>query len=223
MDSASHSLFAWLEDQSNFDLFDQVKSALRDLLVLAKKTKFADVETLVKEQDRLVDIISQEPAFLTDNVINTLQHNMGSITESVIELYGTTDTAEELELDATRSPINTDLEAERGAMVIFDDMDVSELDYEVEFDDGVEIDSTSIARDHARASGSKPDINAAVFDAFVEECAELIQMAKSYQQQCHNNLDDREAIRNLRRVYHTLKGSSRMVELESVGELSNTL
>ncbi|MFT6408776.1 MAG: hypothetical protein ACJAQ6_002198, partial [Arenicella sp.] len=63
---ASDSLFSWLTNQSDLALFTNLKSSLRDLTTLARKTKLSEVEHLVKEQDRLVDVISQEPAFLTD-------------------------------------------------------------------------------------------------------------------------------------------------------------
>jgi len=76
LDNASDSLFSWLGNQSDFELFTNLKSSLRDLTILAKKTNLSEVQALVREQDRLVDVISQEPAFLTDNITTNLQNNM---------------------------------------------------------------------------------------------------------------------------------------------------
>ncbi|HAU67342.1 MAG TPA: hypothetical protein DCW52_02975, partial [Gammaproteobacteria bacterium] len=52
LESASGSLIAWLGDQSDFELFNKLKSSHRDLTVLARKTKLIKVDHLIREQDR---------------------------------------------------------------------------------------------------------------------------------------------------------------------------
>ena len=42
LDRASDSLFSWLANQSDFELFTELKSSLRDLTILAKKTNLKD-------------------------------------------------------------------------------------------------------------------------------------------------------------------------------------
>ena len=126
LDTATDSLFSWLSNQSDFELFTDLKSSLRDLNILAKKTKLSEVELLVKEQDRLVDAISQEPAFLTDNVTANLQNNMVSITEQIVTLYGTEETQEEIESDAELAYKKSAIESDDGPR-FHDDMDVEEL------------------------------------------------------------------------------------------------
>ena len=220
LERASSSLFSWLGDQSNFDLFTELKSSLRDLTVLARKTKLNSVEHLIKEQDRLVDVISQEPAFLNDNIIGNLQNNMAAITGQIIQLYGTEESIEELAAEADlrtrKSRISKDVEGVR----IFDEMDVSEMGEEISLQDIEERSSTIIAREHAEKSGNQPRVNDAIFQAFIEEAEELIAESDQYYRACEDDLQDRDATRNLRRVFHTLKGSSRMVGLNNIGEVA---
>ncbi|MEO0367581.1 MAG: Hpt domain-containing protein, partial [Pseudomonadota bacterium] len=219
LESASSSLFAWLGDQSNFELFTQLKSSLRDLTVLARKTKLSDVEHLVNEQDRIIDVISQEPAFLNDNIISSLQNNMVSITENVIQLYGTKDTDEELKIDSQLAQRKSPISKTTDGMRIHDAMDLSEIGEEITFEND-ERSTTIIAKEHAQKGDPLSKVDQAVFDAFLQEAEELVNEAKGYHRACEDDLDDREAIRNLRRVFHTLKGSARMVGLENIGEIA---
>ncbi len=220
LETASGSLIAWLSKQNDFDLFNRLKSAHRDLTVLARKTKMVKVEQLVREQDRLIDVISQEPAFLTDNIIANLQNNMAEITGLVIELYGTEESPEEHSESSSFVMRSRVSEQDAGSVRIHDDMDLSEVDVDIQLNAVEEYSSTFLAREHAAREGNAPRVNDAVFQAFVEECQELVEESKQYQRACEDDLDDREAIRNLRRVFHTLKGSSRMVGLDNIGEIS---
>jgi len=227
LDSASDSLFSWLANQSDFELFTNLKSSLRDLTILAKKTRLSGVEDLVKEQDRLVDVISQEPAFLTDNITSNLQNNMASITEQVITLYGTEETLEEIQQDQDlaykKSAIESDQDEE--SVRFHDEMDIAELD-----DDVVEqiqetelatenLSSTEIAKLHAADQKEAPVVDDAIFEVFLEESVEVLEEANIQYKLCEADLNDRDAIRELRRAFHTLKGSARMVGLEDVAEI----
>ncbi|MBL4672310.1 MAG: Hpt domain-containing protein, partial [Arenicella sp.] len=228
LDVASDSLFSWLTNQSDLALFTNLKSSLRDLTILAKKTNLSQVEHLVKEQDRLVDVISQEPAFLTDNITSNLQNNMAAITEQIITLYGTEETAEELQQDADlaykRSAIESD--QDETSVRFHDDMDIAELG-----DDVVEeiqeaelatenISSTEIARLHAVNQTEALVVDEAIFEVFLEESVEVLEEANIQYKICKDDSNDRNAIRELRRAFHTLKGSARMVGLNDVAEVA---
>jgi len=224
LDDASDSLFSWLGNQSDFGLFTEVKSSLRDLTILAKKTKLTQVEDLVSEQDRLVDVISQEPAFLTDNVTTNLQNNMVSITEQIVTLYGTEETQEEIESDAELAYKKSAIESDDGPR-FHDDMDVEELDDEFaeavsvqEFDDGPSV--TEIGKQNAVDEKEAPLVDEAIFEVFVEETEEVLEDANQFYADCSQDRDNREAIRDLRRSFHTLKGSARMVGLTDAGEVA---
>ncbi|MDD4999618.1 Hpt domain-containing protein [Thiomonas sp.] len=57
-----------------------------------------------------------------------------------------------------------------------------------------------------------------LIDIFLEEAREVIASGHEQLQQLHANLDDEGALTSLRRAFHTLKGSSRMVGLRDYGE-----
>jgi len=228
LDVASDSLFSWLTNQSDLALFTNLKSSLRDLTILSKKTNLSEVQHLVKEQERLVDVISQEPAFLTDNITSNLQNNMATITEQIITLYGTEETAEEIQQDVElaykRSAIESDADEE--SVRFHDDMDIADLG-----DDVVEeiqeselatenLSSTEIAKQHAADQKEAPVVDEAIFEVFLEESVEVLDEANIQYQICKSDLNDRNAIRELRRAFHTLKGSARMVGLEDVAEVA---
>ena len=220
IDNATDSLFSWLSNQADFNLFTKLKSSLRDLNVLSRKTNLRDVEDLVGEQNRLVDVISQEPAFLTDNITNNLQNNMAVITQQILQLYGTEDTAEEIQSDVDLQYMKSAIESsddDPNAIKFHDDMDVSALDEQVEdLDD--QKSATEIGKQNAVEESE--GVDPAIFEVFVEESVEVLEMANEQFAICSKNFNDREAIRELRRAFHTLKGSARMVELNSAAEVA---
>jgi len=221
LDNASDSLFSWLGNQSDFELFTNLKSSLRDLNILAKKTNLSDVELLVKEQDRLVDVISQEPAFLTDNITTNLQNNMASITEQIIDLYGTEETQEELDKEAEAAYKKSAIESDDEDAVRFhDDMDVAEIGEDMPDEADEEVSSTEKAKQHAADQTEPQEVDETILEIFIEESEEVLEEANKQYQLCKADPNDRDAIRELRRAFHTLKGSARMVGLNDAGEVA---
>lgn len=218
---SSDSLFSWLGDQSDFALFTNLKSHLRDLLTLSKKTGLNNVEELVKEQTRLVDLISEEPAFLTENITNNLQNNMGNIVSEIIELYGTEETEEEIQSEAEFLEKKTALKADDGPK-FHDEMDVEELDDDLKQETEVEgVTATQLGKQHAATNKiSAEDVDESILEIFIEESTEVLIEAKSLYKACEEDNNDRDSIRELRRAFHTLKGSSRMVGLNDIGEVA---
>ena len=226
LDSASDSLFSWLSNQSDFELFTELKSSLRDLTILAKKTNLKDVSHLVNEQDRLVDVISQEPAFLTDNITANLQNNMASIALQIITLYGTDETLEEIAVDQELAYKKSKIDDsdDQDATRFHDEMDVDELDEElarnIQKEEDEPLNATEIGKQHAEDNRDAPIVDEAILEVFLEESREVLDESKIQLAACRSDFSDRNAVRELRRAFHTLKGSSRMVGLASVGEVA---
>ena len=57
-----------------------------------------------------------------------------------------------------------------------------------------------------------------LLDVFLEEAREVLLTIENTLPQCRDNPDDHEALTTVRRAFHTLKGSGRMVGLKDVGE-----
>ena len=220
LDAASEYLFSWLNNQADFDLFTQVKSALHDLNTLARKTNLIEVEHLVREQERLIDIISQEPAFLSDNITTNLQNNMASIIEQVIHLYGTDETEEEMAVDAELAYKKSAIVTDEQGVLIHDAMDLEELGDDAPDPAQETLSPTQIGMQYASNEPPPLDVDEAIFNAFIEESTEVLQNADSQHQSCLADHEDSASIRELRRGFHTLKGGARMVGLSKIGEVA---
>jgi len=59
-----------------------------------------------------------------------------------------------------------------------------------------------------------------ILEIFVEEAGEVLTSIHDYYPRLRQNHDDREALTEVRRAFHTLKGSGRMVGASSIGELA---
>ncbi len=59
-----------------------------------------------------------------------------------------------------------------------------------------------------------------IIEIFVEEAAEVLDTIHQFYPSFQTNPDDRNAVTELRRAYHTLKGSGRLVGATAVGELA---
>ena len=59
-----------------------------------------------------------------------------------------------------------------------------------------------------------------ILEIFVEEAGEVMDTIRDWYPQLRQHHDDREALTEVRRAYHTLKGSGRLVGATSIGELA---
>ena len=64
------------------------------------------------------------------------------------------------------------------------------------------------------------DIDDEIIEIFVEEAGEVQETLAEYVPMLATNLSDQEALSTVRRAFHTLKGSGRMVEAMEVGEIA---
>ena len=59
-----------------------------------------------------------------------------------------------------------------------------------------------------------------ILGIFVEEAEEVLETIHEFYPRLRQNHDDREALTEVRRAFHTLKGSGRLVGATSIGELA---
>ena len=65
-----------------------------------------------------------------------------------------------------------------------------------------------------------PEIDPELLDIFLEEAGEVLGNMATALNACEDNADDRENLTVVRRAFHTLKGSGRMVGLAAFGEVA---
>jgi chemosensory pili system protein ChpA (sensor histidine kinase/response regulator) len=67
---------------------------------------------------------------------------------------------------------------------------------------------------------SRPGVDPELLVVFLEEAEEVLQRIADTLPECRSNPEDREALTTVRRAFHTLKGSGRMVGLMDLGEVA---
>ncbi|GAA5315839.1 MAG: hypothetical protein AseanaTS_10440 [Candidatus Pelagadaptatus aseana] len=64
------------------------------------------------------------------------------------------------------------------------------------------------------------EVDPEIVEIFVEEAGEVLEAIDEYFPQWARDFDDRDALTEFRRAFHTLKGSGRMVQANDIGELA---
>ncbi|QSP95413.1 Hpt domain-containing protein [Marinobacter salinisoli] len=86
--------------------------------------------------------------------------------------------------------------------------------------DDEEIELTAPAVDETPGADEDDLIDDEILEIFIEEAGEVLETVQEHLPTLLNQFDDRTALSEVRRAYHTLKGSGRMVGAEVVGELA---
>ena len=73
-------------------------------------------------------------------------------------------------------------------------------------------------KETAQQAPPRPSVDAELLQVFLEEALEVLQTIEQTLPQCRQKPDDVEALTTVRRAFHTLKGSGRMVGLGDIGE-----
>ncbi len=78
----------------------------------------------------------------------------------------------------------------------------------------------AIASDCIEAREPAPELDRELLEIFLEEASEVLQTMDTAAEQCRRQQNSREDLTTIRRAFHTLKGSGRMVGLEAFGEVA---
>src|SRR6056297_3306825 len=84
---------------------------------------------------------------------------------------------------------------------------------------GAEPTWTETAAEETKSSDSEL-LDDEILGIFVEEAEEVLETIHEFYPRLRQNHDDREALTEVRRAFHTLKGSGRLVGATSIGELA---
>lgn len=76
------------------------------------------------------------------------------------------------------------------------------------------------APDQTAKSSDMDLVDDEILEIFVEEAGEVMDTIRNWYPRWYQHHDDREALTEVRRAYHTLKGSGRLVGATSIGELA---
>jgi chemosensory pili system protein ChpA (sensor histidine kinase/response regulator) len=98
---------------------------------------------------------------------------------------------------------------------------VDPLDTHVRTDDiTIKLEPEDVRIKAAPEPAPRPDVDAELLAIFLEEAAEVLQRIEATLPICDRQPDDLESLTTIRRGFHTLKGSGRMVGLMDLGEVA---
>ena len=96
---------------------------------------------------------------------------------------------------------------------------VEAIDTQVEADVTIKLQDAE-RRSEPAAPALRPEVDAELLAIFLEEAVEVLQRIEATLPVCRKQPDDLESLTTIRRGFHTLKGSGRMVGLMDLGEVA---
>ncbi|MFL6565328.1 MAG: Hpt domain-containing protein, partial [Burkholderiales bacterium] len=96
---------------------------------------------------------------------------------------------------------------------------VEAIDTQIEADVTIKLENAQ-RRPEPAAAAPRPEVDAELLAIFLEEAAEVLQRIEATLPVCRKQPDDLESLTTIRRGFHTLKGSGRMVGLMDLGEVA---
>ena len=96
---------------------------------------------------------------------------------------------------------------------------VEAVDTQVQADVTVKLEDAA-RRPEPAAPAPRPEVDAELLAIFLEEAAEVLQRIEATLPVCRQQPNDLESLTTIRRGFHTLKGSGRMVGLMDLGEVA---
>ncbi|MDX1636128.1 MAG: Hpt domain-containing protein, partial [Marinobacter sp.] len=159
------------------------------------------IDQTVKPTDELFalvdDVIARIPELITDFRAGNADSDVGALIEHAEALATTRKTGPE----AAASPTV----AESGP---------------VEEEPETAVDLGAPAEADAGSAEEDDLIDDEILEIFIEEAGEVMDTIREYLPMLTRQYDDRSALAEVRRAFHTLKGSGRMVGADAVGELA---
>ena len=160
----------WRKTPTAIDVYQATRHDLRTIIQMAEQSNIESVPQLAQEMSNLLEIISEDPSYLSDEVEQTLE-------ASLLQLVSLMQTG----IEVARSELTTKQDAD---------------------------------------DAHDPEILEVFFNEATAIQAGLVKKLSNWQD---NNRQDKSLMKNIRRQFHTLKGSGRLAACGAIAELSWTI
>jgi chemosensory pili system protein ChpA (sensor histidine kinase/response regulator) len=199
IDGIRLSLESWLDDCENEAARETLTHQLEELIHLAEEQGQDKIARISAEMNHLLTLVAEDPPRLSEEIIETLKLSFTAMTA----LAG-----RRMTLRTAPAPLpETDTEPDPEAVP------------------APPIKSREIKK--ATTPSSLPtrpavdaEFDAEIMEIFVEDARDVLENIRNKLIVWRNDTDDQNALTELRRGYHTLKGSGRMVGASEVAELA---
>ncbi len=207
----------WLRNPEDELHLATLRKDMAAIIALAKGNNDEKLEKIADEVSGLVTMLSTDPDFLTDDIMTTFHQSLSILEKLTGRLPDEISLVEEKRSD---EPQPGEIASTDVLGIELEEIDASEFTSEQEafvenFDETAE--EVQAVEDITR----EPAVfNDEILEIFIEEAREITVASKDYLQNWKADTSDDKSLADLRRSFHTLKGSGRMSGAVEFGEFS---
>lgn len=201
IDGIRLSLESWMDDFENEPARETLMHQLEELIHLAQEQEQEKISRIGTEMSHLLALVAEDPTRVSEEIIETLKQSftaMSALSGRRMTLRMTPppppETVDEPETETESAPPVVSREQKKAP-------------------------APNPPASHPRPAADA-EFDAEIMEIFVEDAREVLENIRSKFIVWREDTDNQNALTELRRGYHTLKGSGRMVGASEVAELA---
>lgn len=222
----------WLRNPEDKLHLATLRKDMAAIIALAKRNEDSKLEKIADEVSALVSMLAEDPEYLTDDTMTTFHQSLSILQTLTRRLPDDVTLAEDIDDSSRLDDVEEVVDVDTAPGIELEEISDSEFDAVTGFE---RVNEISAAEDtvkvEAEATVPEPESvarEAAVFDdeileIFLEEAKEIAATGKGLLQKLKFDSSDEGAMADLRRSFHTLKGSGRMSGAVEFGEFAWSL
>ncbi|MBI3778831.1 MAG: Hpt domain-containing protein [Gammaproteobacteria bacterium] len=213
IDGVRLSLESWIDDSDNEVARETLAQQLEELTQLARTQGQEKIARISAEMNHLLELVAEDPSRMSEEIIDTLKQSFTAMSV----LAGRRMTLRTMSPAPPTAPVvETGMEEKLSETT---ELAAPEYIDEVEAPAPVIAPSPKPPSPPARSAADE-EFDAEIMDIFIEDARDVLENIKSKFLVWRDDTENQNALTELRRGYHTLKGSGRMVGASEVAELS---
>ncbi len=194
IENARANLDAWMADRDNAGALSALQRSLKETAELARAQDQEKIEKICTEINNLLDLVTQDPATFSSAILDTLKQSFETLV-TLVETHLTVAPAPAPQIEVKSA--DEDKSDEQPALV----------------------DDVPAQVAPSPQTGVDEDFDEEIMQVFIEDARDVLETIKKESVVWREDTKNKHALAELRRGYHTLKGSGRMV---GAGEIAET-
>ena len=200
---AEKALGIWLADPAEPGVRAALQGNLRQIAHMAGRRSQDRIERLCSEMDSLLGIVGADPGRFSAEIRETLEQSAQMLSSLVRQHLGA----------------DSEVASESGTGARTDQGGVA-LEHSEQVPAQVPVPVPAPSRSAPKLPPGLEDLDEEIMQIFVEDAREIIQVIDRTLPEWRANPDNRDVLLELRRAFHTIKGSGRMVGASVIAELA---
>ena len=206
IDGIRMSLESWLDDLENDPARETLAQQLSDLSQLAREQGQRKIELFSAEMNKLLALVADDPTRVTQEITDTLKQSFTAVSA----------------LAGRRLIVRRDSRATPNRPAADFDDEVPAPKYAETAERTRAVPSKPAARPAApeRQTAADEEFDDEIMDIFIEDARDVIENIRNKLGVWREDTANQNALADLRRGFHTIKGSGRMVGATEIAELA---